>query len=279
MASNILTNTLLSILSVATIGGFQYSTLIQLSDDSKDTVVKGGHSYVEQKINQNIKEDVEQKAEQLRMMAKMPSLGFRNMLANHIFVQFLQYFSDNEARQQIGYGDSAKYLSAAIQHDPYFRKFYVFLSGSSTLYAGTPEETVQIMAKGLERLSEQRPVDGYYIWRYKGTDELLFLNDGEAAQKSFEMAADWALQSAGEEAAVIAQISQQTAQFLASSPDSHLAQINAWGSILTTALDSQMRDKAIRRIHELGGDVTITEGGEIQITSSRAETGLHNRDI
>jgi hypothetical protein len=216
---------------------------------------------------------------QLSALKTMPPVGFRNVIADWSFVQFLQYFGDDKAREKTGYDDSAKYLSAAIHHDPYLRDFYVFLSGSSTTFAGKPEETIQVMSEGLNQLSVHRAPDNYYIWRYKGTDELLFLNDGEAARKSFEMAANWALQSADEEATMIAQVSQQTAQFLDENPNSHLAQINAWGSILTTALDNQTRNRAIGKIRELGGDVVMTEDGQMQITYSRAEASLDNRDI
>ena len=216
---------------------------------------------------------------QLLALKSMPSIGFRNIVADWSFVQFLQYFGDDKAREQTGYDNSAKYLSVAIHHDPYLRDFYVFLSGSSTIFAGKPEETIQVMSAGLNQLSAHRAPDNYYIWRYKGTDELLFLNDGKAAQKSFEMAANWALQSIDREAGIVAQVSQQTAQFLAKNPDSHLAQINAWGSILTTALDNQTRNRAIEKIRELGGDVVMTEDGQMQIIYSRAEASSGNRDI
>ena len=215
----------------------------------------------------------------LTALKKIPTMGFSNIVANWAFIQFLQYFGDDEARKQTGYDSSSKYLSTAIHHDPYFRNFYVFLSGSSTIFAGNPEETIRVMSEGLDRLYTHRAPDSYYIWRYKGTDELLFLNDSEAAQKSFEMAADWALESNNEEATVVAQVSQQTAQFLAENPDSHLAQINAWGSILSTALDRQTQERAIERIRALGGDVVVTENGQIQIEYSQAGSESRNSDI
>ena len=216
---------------------------------------------------------------QLSALKKIPAMGFDNVVANWSFVQFLQYFGDDEARAQTGYDSSAKYLSTAIHHDPYFRNFYVFLSGSSTIFAGKPEETIRVMSEGLNRLYTHRAPDSYYIWRYKGTDELLFLNDSEAAQKSFEMAANWALQSNDENAPAVAQVSQQTAQFLSENPDSHLAQINAWGSILSTALDRQTQERAVERIRALGGDVVMTEDGQIQIEYSQAGSESRNSDI
>ena len=208
---------------------------------------------------------------QLAVLKKMPVAGFQNVVADWSFIQFLQYFGDEEARQQTGYSDSAKYLSAAIHHDPYPQAFYIFLSGSSTLYAGMPKETVEVISEGLKQLSTQRAPDSYYVWRYKGTDELLFLNDGESAQKSFEMAADWAFRSKDEAAPAIAQASRQTAQFLADNPDSKAAQIGAWGSVLSNALDDRTRAHAVSKIRELGGDALLTENGQFKIKSSGSE--------
>ena len=65
---------------------------------------------------------------QLSMIEKLPSIGFRNIVANWSFIQFIQYFGEDEARRKTGYGKSADfYLSTTIQHDPYFRDFYIFL--------------------------------------------------------------------------------------------------------------------------------------------------------
>ena len=208
---------------------------------------------------------------QLTALKKMPVFGFRNIVANWSFVQFLQYFGDEDARRQTGYDDSPEYLSATIHNDPFFNDFYVFLSGSSTLYAGKPEKTISVMSEGLAQLHNYRAPDNYYIWRYKGTDELLFLNDGKSAQKSFKMAAEWASESSEENAVLIGKASQQTAQFLADNPDSKPAQINAWGNVLTTALDNNTRTRAVEKIRELGGDVFLTEDGEFKIKYSKSE--------
>ena len=278
MASKALIKSWLSILGVAIVGGIQYSTLTQLSDGGREVIAQRHVPSAQLKSTQTSSTSVEQEVEQIKVMAKMPSLGFRNTLANYAFLQFLQYFGD-DARQDVSYRNSAEYFSTVIRHDPYFRKFYVFLSGSSTLYAGMPEETVKIMSEGLASIGKERPADSYYIWRYKGTDELLFLNDGKAAQASFEMAADWALRTPGEEAKTIAEISQQTASFLAENPDSKAAQITAWGSILTTALDTRTRNRAIKEIRELGGDVVLTEDGQTQITLSEATADSDDTNI
>lgn len=215
----------------------------------------------------------------LKLLQHSPTIGFDNLLADSVFVQFLQYFGDDEAREQVGYAKSPEFFETLISLDPHYRDFYIFLSGSSTLYAGKPEKTVQLMASGLSQLSPNQPPDSYYIWRYKAVDELLFLGDTEAAQNSYNFAADWAAQSTNEGAEQISHLSKQTAHFLAESPNSKNAQIDAWGSLLTTALDKTTRDHAIKRIKALGGNVIVSEEGGIQIKYEQEEdTAQTSRD-
>ena len=278
MAFKALTNCLGGIAIIIMIGGIQSSTLDQLSSQ-QNTSIQSDDFFTKPKSRRNVSTLTEQKNNRMKVVSEVPSLGFRNVLANYAFIEFLQYFGDEEARRETGYHNSAEYLSTAIHHDPYFKEFYIFLSGSSTLYAGMPKETVEIISEGLARFGENRPADSYYIWRYKGTDELLFLNDGKSAQTSFEMAADWALKTSGEEARMIARISQQTASFLSENPNSQLAQISAWGNVLTTAIDAQTRNRAIKQIRELGGDVILTENGQARITLSEASEDHENADI
>jgi hypothetical protein len=201
---------------------------------------------------------------QLNLWEKIPSLGFDNLIADWVFLQFLQYFGDDAARNEFGYELSPEYFEAIIPHDPYFAYFYFFLSGSTSLYAGQPERTVQLITEGVSHMTPEVP-EGYKVWRYKGTDELLFLGNAEAAQASFQTAADWASQSDAPEAEVMAQVSQRTADYLEANPVSRRAQVDAWASILGNSFDENTQQLAIERIEALGGRVNITEEGQIQI--------------
>jgi hypothetical protein len=204
-------------------------------------------------------------ASALSLAQKMPTFGFNNLVANWTFLQFLQYFGDSEVRAQAGYDLSPEFFRVIIPKDPFYRYFYLFLSGSSSNYAGQPEHTIEIINQGLERLTPTLPPDSFYIWRYRGVDELLYLGDGKAAQKSFQTAAEWARQSPHPDAPFMADNSQRTADFLANNPLSKQAQVNAWASVLANAFDDATRQKAIDRIEALGGQVTISETGGISL--------------
>lgn len=205
------------------------------------------------------------KASELLALSKMPAVGFGNLLADWAFLDFLQYFGDDDVRATEGYELSASYFEPIIAHDPHYRQFYLFLSGSSSIYAATPTTSVSLMEKGLTQLSPNEPADSYYVWRYKGVDELLFLGDGRAAQRSFETAARWAEASSDPAGGMFAELSSQTAHYLSANPNSAAAQVNAWSSVLTTAIDDATRERAVAQIEALGGSVVFSEDGGIRI--------------
>ncbi|NEP01713.1 MAG: hypothetical protein F6K58_24270 [Symploca sp. SIO2E9] len=201
----------------------------------------------------------------LNLLEKIPAFGFDNLLADWVFIGFLIYFGDNEARALTDYRLSPEYFEVIIGRDPKFLDAYLFLSASSSLYAGMPERSVALMLKGLESLSPQISPRSYYIWRYKGIDELLFLGDADSARKSFEKAAEWASTYSDPESQQVAARSIQTAEFLSLNPNSRLAQVSAWSMVLENAVDERTRNLAINRIEKLGGNIIVTPEGRLKI--------------
>ena len=206
------------------------------------------------------------KKSNLAVLGVIPNFGFDNTIANYIFLDFLQYFGDDEARSSLGYDLTTSFFESILSHTPDYRQFYLFLSGSSSIYTAKPHKSIELIEMGLKQLSPNLPNDSYYIWRYKGVDELLFLGDSRSAQSSFETAALWASQSHDSESDLIEEVSRQTAQYLVLNPQSKSAQIQAWGSILTTALDETTQKRAIEQIEALGGKVSDSESGQFKIS-------------
>ncbi|MEO1351134.1 MAG: hypothetical protein AAFW84_20390 [Cyanobacteria bacterium J06635_15] len=202
---------------------------------------------------------------QLELLKHLPAFGFSNIVADGVFLQFLQYFGDDIARQQTGYQLSPKFFEVITAHEPYFIESYVFLSASTTLYAGLPEQSVEVMTRGLEYLAPNRPPRAYFVWRYKGIDELLFLGDAAAAQQSFATAAEWAEDSIDPESQTAAELSRSMAEFLSKKPESKYAQLNAWFSVFSNALDESTRNLAIKQIEALGGSIDTKPDGNVTI--------------
>jgi hypothetical protein len=201
----------------------------------------------------------------LDLLQKTPAFGYDNLLADWMFLNFLQYFGDDEARDLTGYSLSPKYFESIVDRDPRFLGAYIGLSTSISLYAGMPEKSVALMEKGLKSMSPQSPPKSYYVWRYKGIDELLFLGNAQGARQSFEKAAEWASNYSDEESKYITALSSKTAQFLSRNPKSKFAQVNTWAMVLTNTTDTRARKIAISRIEALGGKVILTPEGVVKI--------------
>jgi len=207
---------------------------------------------------------------QLDLMERMPTFGFGNLAAKWTFLNFLQYFGDDPARTQTGYQLAPEYIEVVLNQDPYFWDAYLFLSGT-TLYTGQPDRAIALMEQHLPQLSPKVPDRAYYIWRWKGVDELLFLGDAPAAQQSFATAADWASVYTDPASQAIAARSRQTADFLAADPNSRPAQIAAWLEVFSNAVSDDVRTIAIRQIEALGGEVSISADGQIQVRTPAEE--------
>lgn len=212
-----------------------------------------------------IRQEVNAEAARLSLLKQMPSFGFDNLLANWTFLNFVQYFGDNDARTKSGYGLTPNYFEIILDRDPRFIQAYTFLSTSGSMYAAMPERSTEIMQRSLSRLKPNVPPDSFYAWRQLAIDQLLFVGDSAAARRSFETAAAWARQSSLPGSERVAEISERTAAFLARNPNSKSAQISAWGLVLGNARDDRTRRIAIERIEALGGQVVPDANGSPRI--------------
>lgn len=208
---------------------------------------------------------VNQTQANLTLLQKIPALGFNNLIADWAFLSFLQYFGDEPARRQTSYRLSPEFFEIIVNRDPRFTQAYPFLSSSVSLYAGQPQKSVALMAQGLKSLSPETAPQAYYLWRYKATDELLFLGKPQAARQSYLQAAEWARASNDPGSDPVAALSQQTAEFLANNPESKQAQVSAWMMVLSNAPDQPTRELAIQQIQRLGGQISINPQGEVKV--------------
>ncbi len=210
---------------------------------------------------------VQQERDRLSILSKLPDFGFRNLVADQVFLSFLQYFGDDNARAKTGYDVSPDYFDVALERDPYFRDGYFFLSGSSSLFAGLPERTIGIIDRNLPKLTPTLPERAYYVWRYKATDELLFMGDSQAAGRSFSKVVEWAAAYPDAEGQMMAAAAEASRMHLWRKPTSRSARIGAWTMVLSSALDKGTRDRAIREINLLGGRLEPDGKGAVRIVT------------
>lgn len=214
---------------------------------------------------ETLEKEIQSEHIRLNLLKQTPSFGYDNLIADWVYLFFLQYFGDEEARAKTGYSSSPEYFEVILGHDPRFLAAYLGLSTSTSLYAGLPERSIELMEQSLQFLSPQVPEKSYYVWRYKGIDELLFLGNSQAAQKSFTKTADWASTYSDEESKNVAKFSRTTGEFLSHNPDSKRARISTWLMVLNNGVDEKTQKRAITEIEALGAKIVKTPEGNYKI--------------
>jgi tetratricopeptide (TPR) repeat protein len=216
----------------------------------------------------------------LKLIRQLPSrgLGFNNMMANFTFLQFLQYFGDDISRNyfQTGYSLSPRYFENIIDRDPRFLSSYIYLSSSVSMFAGVPREADDIYAKGLRSLDPDKQPTASIVWRYKATDQLLFLGDAKGARESYLQAADWAERAKVtgkelEEAQLLAQVSRQSAKWLEEDRDLTKAQIAAWTIVLRNAADKKTVQIVAQELDKLGMKIEVQNGATVVVPKSSTQ--------
>lgn len=213
-----------------------------------------------------------QEEQQLQMTKNIPTLGLDNFLADWLYLQFIQYFGDSEAREEVGYQLSPIYFQQIVKQDPRFVDAMLKIETATSIFAGFPEISVESLDKSIESIPppqrSQFLATGskpYYLEIYKGINQLLFLGQPQKASKSYQRAADWAKIYSDEDSQRIVSNTRRTAHFLANNPDSKVAQIGAWIMVLSNNSDPRTVQKALTAIQSLGGEIITQADGNISI--------------
>jgi hypothetical protein len=251
--------TAIVLLSYSTIIHLQLSRLSQLDRKANQPLSKAEYLREQQQTQTSLK-----------LLAKLPTFGFDNLVANWSFLNFLQYFGDDQARPKTGYRITPAFFQVIVDRDPRFLAMYPYLSASVSLYGGQPQQTVRLLQQGINAIPPAMQSEAYFLWQAKATDELLFLGKTQDARHSYQMAASWSSQSNTHQMQAIAQRSRQTAQFLATNPDSRRARVGSWYNILTNAIDDPTRQFAAKQIQALGGKI-IQSNGAFQVKLPQAD--------
>jgi hypothetical protein len=187
----------------------------------------------------------------LQMQQSIPTLGFNNLLADRQYLSFVQYFGDRSARETTGHSLVSDYFETIVSYDPQFIDAYITLANANSVYAANPEQTVALMNQVLRSISPEASGEANLLWTSKGIDELIFLGDTKAAEKSYQMAAIWADKTKSDRTQNIIDRNLKMAQFLATNPDTREAQIRAWSMVLPNIKDEAHRQRVINKIETL----------------------------
>jgi hypothetical protein len=201
---------------------------------------------------------------QLQVLERMPTFGFDNLLADWVFLQYLQYFGNHEVRRQTGYQLNDDHFDLITQLDPRFVEVYPFLSNGISIYQAKPETSVRYINRGIEKLSPTMHPRAFLLWVYKAMDQLLLLGDIDGAIYSYKKAADWVEQSpAREEYPQYASSYRQRAQFLQKNPESKQIRLMGWADVYSRAVrtkDKYTQQRALQEIRDLGAKIKTDNG-------------------
>ena len=187
---------------------------------------------------------------QLQLAARMPSLGFDNLLANWAFLSYLQYFGDTEVRQATGYTANEDYFELMTLRDPRFTTLAPFISAGVAYYAGKPEKSVALMTRMTDVLDPKHQPDAFWVWRFKAFDQYLLLNDIPATVASLEMAGRWAAMTSKYRR--VAPFFQETADFLRRDPNTLAVRFYAWNEVYQAAVDRLVIQRAEQELLAMG---------------------------
>lgn len=210
-------------------------------------------------------------ASKANLIKQMPAFGFGNLVADWTFLKYIQYFGDAEARDKVGYAVVEDYFEAIVDKDPKFIKANLALSAGNSIFAGKPEKTIALLEESSKSLTPKMRDYAFMIFAYKAVDEILFLGDLEAAQKSYLEAARWAESRNDDVGNKVSKLYRATVKFLGTNPDSSLTQISGWSMVLRRNNDPKIQKHAVDKIKELGGEVTISNDGKLIVTPPKKD--------
>ena len=203
----------------------------------------------------------QQQARTVDWQRRSPHLGFDNLKANLTYLDFVQYFGDEHARDTIGYTLVPDYFEAINSIDPRFTQAHLSLSVANSMYAGNPDKTIALMEQALESV-EPESKDAAFLWTYKGLDELLFMGDKQAAIDSYTMAAEWTYLTNKESPKAIEDLAVALED--ASEIELKEAQIRAWSSVLIYIRDNQRQREIMNKIASLKAEIAALEQKAVQ---------------
>ncbi len=202
----------------------------------------------------------QQEAIEVQMLKRSPTLGFDNLMANYAFLKWVQYFGDEEVRNQIGYSLNNDYFDVITSLDPRFAEMYPFISTAVSFAQGEPEMGLQLMERGLAALSPEINPQAFLVWRFKGLDQLLLLGDLPGSIHSHEMAAQWTIGTPYED---YAELYQGAADFLRTQPDSTAVRLWSWNEVYQNGISESVKQRAEQEMLNLGAEKQITEQGQV----------------
>jgi tetratricopeptide (TPR) repeat protein len=202
----------------------------------------------------------------------LPSFGFRNIIADFYWLQFLQYYGDNKARSRSGYRFSYDYLKAITDRDPHFDTAYLFVNLAVTYQMGRPDLSEKLFLKGIA----SNP-NSYQIWQARGFLHFLYTGDLKKAAYAFRRNAGLAVAQEGNAKQRWANYWIGIAKAIeVPDIDTRYTRRKIWEEIYANTSDKQVKKMALVHLKPLGA-VALPDGSLQEIFSLPSPKGFAKR--
>ncbi len=209
--------------------------------------------------------DYRQRQQTIRTAQALGQLGFRNLAADWLWIDFIQYFGDLPLRLRFGYEQSSEYLDPITDLDPLFTQPYLYGTIAFAWKQGKPREAVQLLEKGLSSMNPNSNPFGYRLWYQVALLQFLWIGNIEAAQVALNQTADW-IETIPEaerqpQGVLLNPASLRSlAGRIEESPRSAQVRFDIWVQVWRELRDPEAKQLALIEIEKLGGLRQLPDG-------------------
>lgn len=209
-------------------------------------------------------EYVVRKEQNFAIASGMKAIGFGDLAASWLWLEFVQYYGDTPRRRQEGYSLTYDYLEKITQLDEQFLGAYRYVSPAVAFSAGQPEQAQELLRKGVRAMEPHSQPQAYRLYLDMAVHAFLLLGDPEAGRAAYYAAADW-YEQAGLEGSSSPDGWRQLGERLVTSPESRDVRFKVWLQVFNGTADPETRERALIELGELGARFQRQPNGQIQI--------------
>ncbi len=186
-------------------------------------------------------------------------MGYRNLAASWLWLDFIQYMGDTPARAELGYALAADYLKQITDQDPFFFPAYLYATYALAFQSAQPEIAVDILETGTQFITPENNPNAFSLYFRAAIIYFLFLGEEEAAREAFYNAADW-YEAAGHGSA---QGMREVGDNIINNPLSKNVRFSTWLYAYRTTSEAETRELILEELNQLGTVRVDPETGEL----------------
>jgi tetratricopeptide (TPR) repeat protein len=192
----------------------------------------------------------------LDALAKLPDFGNRDLVADFLWLRFIQYFGDSSVRAKSGYGLSYKYLKTITDRDPHFDNAYRIANLAVAYRMGRTDLADALLAKGI-----QANPKSYLIWQTRGFLHFLYTGNIPKAVYCFRRNAGIAVAVGGNSQQHWGNYWFAMSKYLEVSKSNDWTRRQIWAEVYANSSDTSTQALALTQLAKLG--VSLNKDGRL----------------